>query len=327
MRQRVSRVAFVLALSLSAPPALAQGNAPEQGGAAFLLLPVGGRATALGQAGAADGGSTEALFWNPAGLAVLERSEFAIHYASTFASNNTAITAFYANDRLGVIGFGAYIVDFGAQQVVPPGGGPIATGRISPKNIELLASYATDAAGPLAIGVTYKLIQFRQDCEGNCGTRQTVVGTTQAVDMGIQASIGSTRELRIGVAVRHAGFKLQLQNREQADPLPTRLLVGASYKIPLPSSGAPQPLDARILVDLQNRWGEYTSPEARLGAELGYGDILRVRAGYAFLEGETRGASVGFGITLDRVAIDFARVFFASGTFDDPVYLSFRVLL
>lgn len=327
MRQRRSSTAVILALSLGATPALAQGNAAELGGAAFLLLPVGGRATALGQAAAADGGSTEALFWNPAGLALLERSEFAILHASTFASDNTAIAVFYANDRVGVLGIGGYIVDFGSQQVVPRGAGSLPTGRISPKNIELLASYATNAAGPLAIGVTYKLIQFRQDCEGDCGTQQSVVGTTHAVDVGIQAGFGSTRELRFGVAVRHAGFKLQLQNRDQADPLPTRLLVGASYRIPLPSGAAPQPLDARILVDLQNRWGEYTDPDARLGAELGYGTFLRVRAGYAFLEGETRGPSVGFGLTLNRVAIDFSRVFFESGTFDDPVYLSFRVLL
>src|SRR5207248_8930547 len=39
----------------------------DAGGAVFLLVPVGARAAALGQAAVADGGSSESAFWNPAG--------------------------------------------------------------------------------------------------------------------------------------------------------------------------------------------------------------------------------------------------------------------
>ncbi len=327
-RLRFSRIALTIILLLAGPDGLAgQGGAPEQGGGAFLLIPVGAAATALGQAAVADGGTTEALFWNPAGLAWLPKSEFAIHHATTFVSKNTALTAFVASDRLGVLGIGAYVVDFGAQEIVPPGAGPIATGRISPKNIELLASYATQAAGRLAVGVTYKLIQFRQDCEGDCGQLRSIVGTTHAVDIGLQLVLGETGRFRLGLALRHAGFKLQLENRDQADPLPTRVQFGVSYRVRLPNGGSPQPLDARILVDLQDKWGQYTSPDARIGLELGYGTLLRIRTGYAFLRSENSGPSIGIGLSLDRIAVDFARQFFASGTFDEPVYLSFRVLL
>jgi hypothetical protein len=328
MRPRPSSgIALALALAGLGPRAIAAQDAlPRPSGATFLLLPVGGRATALGQAAIADGGSSEAVFWNPAGLSLLPRSEFAIHYASTFASNNTAITLSVVGQRLGTAGIAAYIVDYGSQDVVPPGGG-VPVGRISPKNIELLASYATDVAHALTIGVSYKLIQFRQDCQGDCGTLRAVTGTTHAVDVGAQVAIGGPDALRIGVAVRHAGFKLQLENRDQADPLPTQVAIGLAYRLPLPQRSRGAPLGARVLIDFQDDWGQYSSPDARLGLEFGYGEALRLRAGYAFLQSESRGASIGLGLYLERIAVDFARVFYDRGGFDEPVYLSFRVLL
>jgi len=56
--------------------------------------------------------------------------------------------------------------------------------------------------------------------------------------------------------------------------------------------------------------------------ELGYGQVVRLRAGYAFLHSESRGPSVGIGLRFGKFAFDFARVFYASSTFDEPVYLS-----
>jgi hypothetical protein len=331
MRLRPSRAAS-LALALSLTPltaaravgAAAQGD-PETGGAAFLLLPVGARATALGQAGIADAGSSEAVFWNPAGLATLAHTEFAAHFSSTFASKNTAATIHFVDRRLGTLGITGYLVDYGSQEVIPPGG-ELAGGRVSPKNIELLASYATDL-GALALGVSYKLVQFRQDCQGNCGALRSVSGTTHGLDFGAQLGLGPADVLRIGLAVRHAGFRLQLENRDQADPMPTRLALGIAYRLPWPTRSGPMPVAARVLIDFQDEWGEYGSPDARVGLELGYEELLQVRAGYAFLQSESGGASLGIGIKVERVVIDLARVFQDEGAFDDPIHISLRILL
>jgi hypothetical protein len=326
-RRRSSPIGLVLALAALVPRAVAaQEDAPQPSGAAFLLVPVGARATALGQAAIADGGSSEAVFWNPAGLALLARSEFAIHYASTFASNNTALTLAAVGRRLGTVGLAAYVVDYGSQDVVPPGGGA-TSGRISPKNIELLASYATEVAHTVTVGLSYKLIQFRQDCQGDCGPLPSVTGTTHAIDLGAQMAIGGPDALRIGVALRHAGLKLQLENNDQADPLPTQVAVGLAYGLPLPQPHDGAPLAARVLLDFQDDWGRYSNPDARVGLEFGYGQAIRLRTGYAFLKSESRGASIGIGLQFERIAIDFARVFYDRGGFDEPVYLSFRVML
>jgi hypothetical protein len=331
MRPRPSRavtLAPVLAAlaGLMPRPGAAQNGDPETGGAAFLLLPVGARATALGQAAVADAGTSEAVFWNPAGLAAMPHSEFAIHYASTFASRNTALTFHFVDRRLGTLGVTAYLVDYGSQDVIPPTGTD-PTGRVAPKNIELLASYATEMGGALGLGVSYKLVQFRQDCQGDCGVLRSVTGTTHGLDLGAQLTLGAADLIRIGLAVRHAGFRLQLENRDQADPLPTRLALGVAYRLPWPPRSGPAPLGARLLFDLQDEWGEYGSPDARLGLELGYGQMVQLRAGYAFLQSEAGGPSIGIGVRLERVVVDFARVFHDESTFDDPVHLSLRILL
>jgi hypothetical protein len=327
MRPRPSSAAALsLALAALAPRAgAAQNGEPETGGAAFLLIPVGARATGLGQAAIADGGSSEAVFWNPAGLATLEHSEFAVHYSSTFASSNTALTIHLVDRRLGTLGVTGYLVDYGSQDVIRRAG-EIPVGRVAPKNIELLASYATDV-GAIGVGVSYKLVQFRQDCQGDCGTLRSVSGTTHGFDLGIQLALGAGDPLRLGLAVRHAGFALQLENRDQADPLPTRLAFGIVYRLPLPAGTSPTPLGARVLLDLQDEWGEYRSPDARLGVELGYGKVVLLRAGYAFLQSESGGPSLGLGVRFQRIVVDFARVFYDTGAFEDPVHFSLRILL
>lgn len=326
-RSSLSLLGLLVAMAPAARAQLdqsAQAIASAAEGALFLLVPVGGRATALGQAAAADGGTSEAAFWNPAGLASMENGEFAVHYARTFASNNTVITAFASNHRIGVFGVSGYLVDLGTQGQRTGPGPP--TGTFSAKNIELLASYATDITRALSVGLNYKLIQFRRECAADCGIIEPAIGTTQAIDVGVQYGFG--RDFRLGAVLQHAGFKLQVNNRDQADPLPTRIQIGAMYRIHLPPpKGLPQGVDARFLVDLREAWGSYGHPDLRVGADVGVGDLLRLRTGYAFLEGEAGGPSVGIGVRAGRITIDLAQVFLTSDTFDQPIYVSFHARL
>lgn len=322
-RRRSELVAILLVIGAAAPAAAQDDSPPVEGGATFLLLPVGAKASALGQAGTADGASSESAFWNPAGLARLDDGEIGIHFSSTFASNNTAIAAAFPVGGLGVVGLSGYLVDFGSQEVVTGPGPP--QGRISVKNFEVLGSYATEIVSRLSFGLNYKLVQFRQDCSGDCGSVPQVVGTSQAVDVGLQYGFGRTEPFRVGVAVKHAGFKLQVENRDQADPLPTRVELGMSYRVTIrPATDTEEALSARFLADVHNEWGTYDNPDARLGVELGYGSIVSIRSGYAILHSQSSGPSIGIGLRIGRIAVDFARIFYDSGSFDEPVHLSLR---
>jgi hypothetical protein len=326
MRLRRSSLLPLLAcLGWSRPAAGQTSGSITEGGAAFLLVAVGARATALGQAATADAGTAEAAFWNPAGLALLPESELALHHATTFASTNTVLSGYLTSPLVGVVGLAAYLVDYGAQDVVPGPGLP--SGSISPRNLELLGSYATPLGRGLSFGVNYKLIQLRYDCSGDCGALRSLVGTTHGVDVGVQWGAAPADGLRLGLALRHAGFNLQLQNAPQADPLPTTLAAGGVYRVRLPQRPGAPPAFARLLVSAENPCCASVNPDLRVGAELGYGELIRLRGGYAFLHSDSRGPSLGAGLQFGRAVVDFARVFFTRGNLDEPVYLTLRVIL
>ena len=330
-RSRSSRVAL-LALAGSAaglcaavPAASAQAIGRPQG-AEFLLLPVGAQATALGQAAAAAGGTTEAIFWNPAGLAALPRGEFAVHHFNAFFGAGDAIALALRSPRLGTVAVAAYVVDYGDMELTPPDGGPVSLGRITPRNIALALSYGTDVGAGAAIGVTYKLVQFRVDCSGDCANVPAAVGTTHAVDVGLRYAPAAL-PIVLGASVRNLGFPLQVQNSAQADPLPTRLSVGVAYEVVRTRDGDAERFDVRVLADVQGSVGRGGfSPVTLVGVESGVGDLVRLRGGYAFTESAAKGPSIGLGMALGSLAIDLARVFFASDDLGEkePFHVSFR---
>jgi hypothetical protein len=329
---RPSRCSAGLLALLALVPArlaVAQAVATAEGGA-FLLLPVGARATALGQAAAADAGSTEALFWNPAGLAGLTRGELALHHYSAFFGNGDAVVLAVPSAAVGTFAVSAYVVDYGDFELTVggPDGGPDPIGRFTARNVALAASYATDVVAGISAGLAYKLVQFRIDCTGQCANIPSPTGTTHAVDVGFQLALPTAAPIVIGAAVRNVGFKLQVTNRAQADPLPTRVQVGASMGLVRPVPGTER-LDLRVLADLQGVVGQGSlQPVTLFGAESGVGERVRLRAGYAFVEGLARGPSLGLGVRFGSLALDLARVFYdANGLGEqEPAHLSFRVI-
>jgi len=311
-----------------AVPAAAQNVSAGVEGGAFLLLPMGARATALGQAAAADGGTSEAVFWNPAGLATLARGEFALHHYDAFFGSGDAVVIAVPSSRLGSFAFTAYLVNYGDLAVTRADLGPEPVGQISPRNLALMASYATDVAGGVAVGLTYKLVQFRVDCSGDCSQVPTATGTSNAVDVGLRYDASAWLPVVFGVTVRNLGFPLQVNNRSQEDPLPTRVVVGVSVAVLRPSAGT-QGIDARVLADVQGTVNEGAVAAVTLvGAEAGVGELVRLRAGYAFLNSDARGPSLGFGVRFGNIAFDLASVFAVTEEVGDkqPVHVSFRVI-
>ena len=327
LRLRAALAGAALLVAGRASPLRAQSASAGVEGGAFLLLPVGARAVALGQAATADRGTSEAVFWNPAGLATLAKGEFAVYHYDAFFGSGDAIAIAVPSTGLGSFALTAYLVNYGDLAVTRGDLGPEPVGQISPRNVELMATYATDLGG-LAAGVTYKLIQFRVDCTGDCSQVPTATGTTQAVDLGVQYSFGGWRPVVVGVSLKNLGFNLQVNNRAQADPLPTRLSVGVSAALVRPADGV-QGLDARVLADVQGTVLEGPFAAVTLvGVESGVGEMVRLRVGYAFLDSNARGPSLGVGVKLGSIAFDLARTFNSAQDIGDtpPVHITFRVI-
>jgi len=316
---------------LSAYPALrlSAQQLANNSGALFLLFPVGAQAVAMGQTGSTLDGRGEAAFWNPAGLATIERGELALNSASLAAGATHALTVYFPSHRFGVLGGAVYLVDYGDLERTDSASNTIA--RIAPRNIEFLASYATALAGSVTLGINYKLVEFVVDCSGDCSNFPNGHGVTHALDVGGQFTVGPAGALRVAVAVRNIGFKLQVNNRDQADALPARLVVGAAYRILLP--GAPgiaraERLDVKLAADVDSPWGSYGDSEMRLGIDVGYQRLLRLRGGYAFVRDGLSGPSVGMGVTSGSIGVDLARAFLTGSDLvaQNPTFFSFRVV-
>jgi hypothetical protein len=318
----------LLLLCVYATPGLAAQTIPNNSGALFLNLPVGAEAVGMGQTAVTLEGRGEAAFWNPAGLGTLEESEFGLQSGSLAVGKSYALTAYVHSHGIGVLGGAVYLLNYGDLERTDSTSSTIA--HISPRNLEFLASYATQV-GALSIGVNYKLVEFRVECSGDCREFPNGEGVTHGLDLGGQLAVGPDGALRIGLAVRNIGFKLQVNNRDQADPLPAHVVVGALYRVTLRGDAAPgaapDGLDVRLAADVDTPWGSYGDSEIRVGVDLGYQRLLRVRGGYAFERQGLSGPSLGMGISAGSVGVDLARTFLSGSDFvtENPTFFSFRV--
>jgi len=282
----------------------------------------------MGQTTMGAEGHSESAFGNPAGLATMETNEFALHSATLVAGRSHVLGVYFPSRGIGVLGGAVYLVDYGDMDHTDDNGNTI--GRIASRNFEFLASYSTALAGSVAFGLSYKLVQFRVDCSGDCRGVATGQGTTHAIDLGGQFRVGPGGPLRVGVALRNIGFKLQVQNKPQADPLPARLAIGAQYHVLLPArDGAPpgERFDLKLAADVDSPWGHQGQSELRFGFDVGYQRLVRVRAGYAFVQDGLSGPSVGLGLENGSIGVDLARTFL-TGTdllIENPTFFSFRV--
>src|SRR5204863_5414662 len=334
MRRRLSRrmlegwTVGMIVLSNLPTVQLSAQEQPLNAGALFLVFPVGAQAVGMGQTAVAASGRGDAAFWNPAGLATLSDDEFALHTATLVAGRSNVLGAYFPSRGIGVIGGAVYLVDYGDLDRTDINGNTIA--RIAPRNFEFLASYATNLTGSFVFGISYKLVQFRVDCSGDCRDFPAGTGVTHGLDLGGQFTVGPGGPLRVGVALRNIGFRLQVNNRAQADPLPTRLAIGALYDLRLrPATGRAldQAFDVRVAADVDSPWGQMGQSETRFGLDVGYQRLVRVRAGYAFVQDGWSGPSVGLGLESGSLGVDLARAFLTGSDLqaDSPTFFSFRV--
>ncbi|MDA1082799.1 MAG: hypothetical protein O2973_14260 [Gemmatimonadetes bacterium] len=149
--------------------------------------------------------------------------------------------------------------------------------------------------------------------------------STGALDFGLHAVVDRARRLTLGGAIRNAGFGLQTIDREQTDPLPARLHIGAEYAFP-EITGAMPGAALRGSAELVSRLGS-GSPAVRVGAELSLADRLFLRAGALTGSGDGSNAAVGLGIRQGTLGLDFARTFggLSADAGEPPTYVTLRI--
>lgn len=299
MRRAVAVVLFL---------AVAGGARADDGGstgAAFLDLPVGARATALGEAYAAAGADPFAMAFNPANVAGARRRDLAVSYDALFLDLSHTYVAYVHPlwDR-GTLGLSVSYVDLGNIQrttVSNPGGAGL--GAFSSDDLMVGLTYArhTDA---FDWGVTAKWIREEID---------SFSGSTAAFDLGVRWRPSALRGLALGASALHLGPDISLQSA--GDPLPLTLRLGANYRTP---SGR---LD--LLGDVS--WTRGRDAEAHLGAEWwALEDVFALRAGWDSGNDMDDGLNVGLGVAArDDLRLDYAYTPFGDAGDNNQVSLAY----
>ena len=324
-RRRFKARAAIALLSLVGTTASAQPSGLTTEGAPFLLLPIGARAVGMGQALVADPeGGTEALWWNPAGLARSERREVAVHHYETIIGTGDVVSILIPSSLLGVFAISLYALDFGDSPVVDSSGTEI--GSLLTRNVVYAATYGTPIGGRMSAGITFKIVQLRFDCTAGC---PSFSGTTSALDVGAQYDLGFLVPMSVGVAVRNVGAPLQVNDSDQADPLPARIQIGVLYRVPGMDRYAPE-TELKLTGDVVDRLN-MESPAPRVGAELSWRRRAHLRGGYIFesaRSAESAGPSMGLGLATSNLRLDIATIFegFSTDAGKRPTYVSLRYL-
>ncbi len=292
-------------------------------GALFLLLPVGAQGVSMGRAMTWVGGA-EGAFWNPAGLAEIDRSQVVLIRGEHVAGVATAATALWATEGGNALGASYLLLDAGDIDQTDQFGN--YTGTISIRNHLGVVSGATRLGAHFSAGMNLKLIRFQLACRGICGDDGTTA-TTWALDGGVQ---GTPHErVKVGAMLAHVGPSLQVLNAEQADPLPSRARLSVAYNV-VAAFAESDEVEGWLAIEYEDRLRDLGSPSVYVGTELTAGmvDALSLRAGYVWSQlDQEDGGRVGLGLRYERFDLSIAKSLAVSSVTGEtePVHVTFSI--
>jgi hypothetical protein len=261
-------------------------------GAQFLKIGCGARGVAMGEAFIAIEGDATSTYWNPAGIATVEGSQFTLNHGSWPAEMSHEYAAYVFSYKFipGVLGVSATVLQMDPM----------------PETTEYRqegTGYSFDA-GSMAFGLTYARMltdrfSFGATVKWIHEGLADFSGETVAVDLGTIYNTGF-RDIKIGMAFVNMGSGYTLIEDGKESPMPVMFKVGGA----MPLLNLP---DHRVLGAVEfnhppdgaeriNAGGEYVYQRFAPNFEVAF------RAGYRFNRDE-EGLTGGFGIKFPFVRI------------------------
>jgi hypothetical protein len=216
------------------------------------------------------------------------------------------------------------LLDAGATPLTNNQG--VELGEIALRNWQLAAAYATSIGKRLDVGLTYKFLQTRFDCSGLCSNVSVYRSSSSVVDLGMRAQLPTSARISVGAAIRNLGPRFQINDREQADPMPTAVQVGMTLDDVAAIRRRSGDLALRVSTDLfYDVRATAGALSFRAGTELQWRSRVFVRGGW-MLQADGGGPSIGVGAKIDRLIFDVGTRFdglsVASG--QAPTFVSLR---
>ena len=287
MDVRLPIVAALLASLLAAAPA---GASPS--GFVFLEVPAGARASSLGGAYAALGEGAEASFWNPAGLAAVERFQITGTHDESFQNLRQDQFAF-AGRWLGG-GIALSLRAFYSDPIVERDELGNEIGTFGGQDLAFGLGYGRALSGGFRVGATARVI------------RETIAelsASTWAIGAGASWQSPDHPALRLGVMADHLGPDANYTFSDgpgQPVPLPMALQAGGAYRWSFSTAAS---LDAV----LEARMARGRPAAGMLGGELAHRSGAALRFGLRVDDDGTR-MSAGAGYAMSALRLDYAFV-------------------
>ena len=323
MFKRILIIAVVTAFVFSLP--FTYGSGVRKTGttaAKFLSIGMGPRANAMGGAFTSVANDASALYWNPAGIALVNSYEGLFTYTSLFADINTNFLGIVIPaGEAGTFGLSVTAVNYGTMEVTtelfPEGTGE----TFSAGSYEFGVSYARFITDEFLIGASAKYIRediFNSSANGVAFDIGTIFTTPF---YGIKFSSSITN---YGTKMQMSGQDLLIQydsdptrngNNANVDAnyatdqfeLPLRLQIGLSKEFTFLD-------DQKFIVAIDGIHPNDNSQYVNVGGELSlFKNMISFRAGYKtlFLDDSQEGLTLGVGLNYDglqffKISVDYA---------------------
>lgn len=324
MKKRFIVLGIILVLFILSSPIYAQKRGKlAQVGLTFLDIPVGPRATGMGNAYICVGNDANAVFWNPAGIAFVSNREVVGNHTIWIADIKQHSGAFAFNfKKYGVFAISFITMDYGKMigtRVAFTEEGYENIGDFSPSEFVVGIAYARQVTDKFSFGVHGKYVNqdLRKSLTGYMIADTHTVNnriTEFAFDFGTIFYTGF-KDLRIAMSTRN--FSREVSYRMESFPMPLTFSFGAAMDIlslfNVEGHSLTLAIDAIHPRDYPERINS--------GVEYWFGEIFAIRAGYKFItdeEGFTVGVGFKQGIGNVKFNIDYS--FNEFGLFD-PVHM------
>jgi opacity protein-like surface antigen len=265
-----------LLITVFASHAFADG--PGTTAAGFLKIGVGARAAAMGDAFTVIVDDSTALYWNPAGLAKIEKRQLLATYNMWFAGINQGYLGVgFPLSGQGIVAGGVNYVDMGDFDGRDEAGNPTGTFTASALNYHL--GYANRVGEKLMWGISAGLVQ---------DTIASDTKSTYAANLGL--IFKSSESLSLGLALQNIGGQLG------GDPLPFVAKVGMAYSWK----------SLLLVLDIASP----TDNDVYYGAGIEWWimDGIALRAGYKTNQDIGEGLTAGLGFNKGKIRFDYAYV-------------------
>lgn len=308
---RIFGIAAIVALLVQPSAAQKVGTTSMQ----FLKVMPTARGTAMGEAYSTIATGAEAVFWNPGGVAILQRPEFSLTYIDwIFDTRQGAFSAALSFDEWGALGLQIQYVDYGVFEEALANPARLTGRQFHPFTYLVGLTYSRSLTDRFSTGVTVKFAHealFDQSSvviTSTQGLSETVNTFANAVlfDFGLLYDTGF-RSLKIAASIQNFGASMKYAKEASPAPMLFRLGLGGDLIGAEGLFGSEEDHRVSAAIDLFQP-NDYTQ-QLHAGLEYEYAGTFAIRLGYKFnydFEGLTLGAGLRREIADVMISFDYS---------------------